>query len=1489
MSGVLPRKNPRKPSPNRQLRPQQSPVFHEQNNHDHTIQELTRRLDQGLAENKMIYQQRAIESQQQFQQQQLQQQQLQQQLHQQHLSQPLPFQSPSYPPTPIPTQFHDDVNGLKKENSELKLKIDALERRLESLQRYPSQVEKSPLATSLLVTPVQYPQERIDTPKDHAYDRDLQNQLRAKEAKILSYQQTISELNMENEALQQKLLEQNTLLIEKGNSMTSVDEKYCQQGKEAVKQWNKENSERSSHGQEKLEWKQWLKSKKNDKQSGTPDLKEFKKEVKEKTRKKMEKKFEEKEKEWNRKEKEFEAERDSWATRNHSPPHPPSSVVQSTNRDHDETFPLLLERLHHPFPFWTDLTAFGQPSLQPDQNILIVTVETISINQPISSFVVFLEHSKLPSARSPVFTNGSTMTFTGRWIIDVDQSWKSGLTDELLQIQVFDVQGDATEAGCGTLSLTTLLQESSLASSSVDILTKDKTSSIGSAKVSAALYIPPSLRVVHEKTDQELRESLDLSMSQGKSPERPNDLHRQHLTKMKQTVLKDQKQQAPRGGLYEIPPTNQEQAGGVRKKGMTYSTGKTAAQRKEEQIEKEKKDTAEMVKRITFGPDQGYTYANSPAEPLVMFLPLLTRKNTASKHTPVTAKLRLPIPDSFVTIDKDDVKMWLLTSEEGYLERIDNYTTKDLMLALGRPKGRENEVSAVMKVRARTGTSNELTVLNTEDIKNIVVSPPTGDCILQRFILAKGPNPWFLRCLWKANQGPQAWTVTGKGRYSDDTEGDFRKRFSVCTDIALGCSVVKAAGSSCQEPFSLTEGIARYVQRQHGIHFSELAADYMKDANGKWWFLQVKGFKVSEETMQLYKQVQMNQGEGKEGKVSLIPKANKKQEHVKLGRCKCCNSMLPTSELIHELTFKMIVNTINHLSHRGVNVPFFNRTDLKLRDRNEMTRIFTVCNPCYDLWQSERTLSVVERKFAQALGIQLKVSDAGETITVPIPETLAVRLPEAEEKQKRRAVADSEKKEVKKQDEDNPVETHPSLPLYMPISKIPSAHPNLTLHRMLISIYDVFNLPKGEYTLAYQLFGSTVISPFRAVSIAEDQLTEESEAVNSMASLNRFRVHYFFADKDCLETFFHKDQKSIRIVCLKSRPNINTSASLPTYADKQANANATNPSPTPSPNTSPMQTRKLAPGATQQLQGTQTIPSHPPSPQPGMNQSGVISPPDNKDNDPFSKLGSKKAASSVANSYFGDFEISLSGFNSRMSSARMDVMADMVNCSQEIQDGPIPQMKATIAYCPCTQSEALPPSLWLSGGCYVPHLSFFTCEPLPDDWILLLPQSKAMQHRQLKFFKRDGYENIGQEEKDEDEVVERSSGKPFFTEDDNGLAVFRKYHQKLERKKGKKPGAKAGPSSSGYTIEREETKDADEEGEEDGEEEGEDGEEAGEEEQGEEEQGEEEGEEGGAEEEGEEEGGEEEGGEEEAGEEEGGEEEGEEEGEGAEASGEATS
>jgi hypothetical protein len=121
----------------------------------------------------------------------------------------------------------------------------------------------------------------------------------------------------------------------------------------------------------------------------------------------------------------------------------------------------------------------------------------------------------------------------------------------------------------------------------------------------------------------------------------------------------------------------------------------------------------------------------------------------------------------------------------------------------------------------------------------------------------------------------------------------------------------------------------------------------------------------------------------------------------------------------------------------------------------------------------------------------------------------------------------------------------------------------------------------------------------------------------------------------------------------------------------------------------------------------------------------------------------------------------------------------------------LPLSQLTLAYAPCGDASLREPALYPCHGVFIPHLSFFTIHPLPDDWIVVLPQHKAMQTRPMKFFSKDALLQAIQDRSLEDDGT-GADGNPFFTDDDQPLPVFRSHYERLEAKKAQRGRRKAG-------------------------------------------------------------------------------------------------
>ena len=71
------------------------------------------------------------------------------------------------------------------------------------------------------------------------------------------------------------------------------------------------------------------------------------------------------------------------------------------------------------------------------------------------------------------------------------------------------------------------------------------------------------------------------------------------------------------------------------------------------------------------------------------------------------------------------------------------------------------------------------------------------------------------------------------------------ERYITRVNIPMHCSIVKAKGDLNYEKIVVdTKNIAKFVEKNTNLKMGELAADYIRDQAGIWWFLGVKAFKI---------------------------------------------------------------------------------------------------------------------------------------------------------------------------------------------------------------------------------------------------------------------------------------------------------------------------------------------------------------------------------------------------------------------------------------------------------------------------------------------------------------------------------------------------------------------------------------------------------------------------------------------------------------------
>jgi hypothetical protein len=498
-----------------------------------------------------------------------------------------------------------------------------------------------------------------------------------------------------------------------------------------------------------------------------------------------------------------------------------------------------------------------------------------------------------------------------------------------------------------------------------------------------------------------------------------------------------------------------------------------------------------------------YDYSNLPIGPCVAFYKMLARKPEGNKkqQSSTHGRLKIFIPDTLVYGDGDN-SMWFYSSKEGYVYRTDTFSEREIMKRLGSKVDSDLVAVAKRPHWENAETMNALQLLDSKDLRMLVASPPQGRFAIQKYVKSKGPKAFVARCVWNRNRTGPVWVISSRKNYDTITETDFKRRYVTSTEEPGSVTIFKMTGKAVNELQELNYRHVRYVERNTPLKFEEFIADYVKDDNNRWWQVQVKGFTMTQDvdlplTLTMGEEEEEEYTEAKQGDVS-------EQEYRKLLKCKGCQSGYLPQDLTYELTLKMILWTEQHLTKRGVILPFFGQAGTATAaevDSSSFYQPYRVCKNCFDLYLSEKSLSEVELKFAAAIGIPLQDSVAenavigkaarGEQLekhVMPadwrndIPTGVAVRV------------------------EKNPFDIHIPKKLYQ--------------YRLMVFFHELHDMPDmknydefGTNYLQYTIFNYTTKMPLRM------HLRQDGEL-----PVHKLRVFYFFGTPEGFEQFLEKQE-----------------------------------------------------------------------------------------------------------------------------------------------------------------------------------------------------------------------------------------------------------------------------------------------------------------------------------------------------------------------------
>ena len=410
------------------------------------------------------------------------------------------------------------------------------------------------------------------------------------------------------------------------------------------------------------------------------------------------------------------------------------------------------------------------------------------------------------------------------------------------------------------------------------------------------------------------------------------------------------------------------------------------------------------------------------AQPAGLYaLPLLARPRSGGLRP---GGCPVPLPETAVFgLDEDDPGegQWLTMGRGGTL-RSEDVSEPDVVDTLCRGLDVDNQHSCdhnvyVGVVRVPTATGTEVQLVTAGGLKDVLNRRGSTAFAIQRLIRpAKHRSAFANRTRWRKAAPAEAWVVSNGLAVVDTRTGHPyappRPLCSAPLSSAFAPLLLTSAGAAgrggfltdaegstssvvrvrTQSAVAETAGlcllIAEHIEATHRplIRVHELVADFTRDADGRWWLLQVKaivttpavGSGVIPGSPNALRRPSTAPPRPPPASVD-APPPSERPTATHTVCCRCCGRRNPPAALAQTLTQRMIRSMRAHQRARGVVLSWHRhftspeempdrpgRPSDKVDDKYSRLR---VCAVCYDLYKAETKLEKAARGLAQRLGV----------------------------------------------------------------------------------------------------------------------------------------------------------------------------------------------------------------------------------------------------------------------------------------------------------------------------------------------------------------------------------------------------------------------------------------------------------------------------------------------------------------------------------------
>lgn len=263
--------------------------------------------------------------------------------------------------------------------------------------------------------------------------------------------------------------------------------------------------------------------------------------------------------------------------------------------------------------------------------------------------------------------------------------------------------------------------------------------------------------------------------------------------------------------------------------------------------------------------------------------------------------------------------------------------------------------------------------------------------------------------LWGENQTTKAWAIISKFTYDDESVAEI-DRFTTNYVEDNHCTIYPIQGKFCQELSEIMLVMVKYLSNAVGRPFVEVIADFIRDRDDQWWFLQVKAFRIkdgvptlsgmemirSETSLLLMDKSGVLKQKRIEAEALQLPEDKTKEVVISDGEdeeetqkgdsnsrkyttCACCGVGYQSFQLPYKMTYNMVKELKTNIKIRcgnkddawtSVSAHLAKKGEkLRLSDMAFLYQPLCVCTLCYKVYRAEQKLRAVSSALARAMGV----------------------------------------------------------------------------------------------------------------------------------------------------------------------------------------------------------------------------------------------------------------------------------------------------------------------------------------------------------------------------------------------------------------------------------------------------------------------------------------------------------------------------------------